>query len=74
MMGAPLSIRQFASIVFPSGVRDGRLLMLKAYFDDAGTHASAPVVVMGGLVGTVEQWDALECGATIRMRIPRQSG
>ncbi len=34
--------------------------MLRAYFDDAGTHSGAPVVVMGGLVGTVEQWEGLE--------------
>ena len=34
--------------------------MLKAYFDDAGTHKGAPVAVMGGLIGTVEQWDELE--------------
>jgi hypothetical protein len=34
--------------------------MLKAYFDDAGTHASAPVAVMGGLIGTVAQWERLE--------------
>ena len=34
--------------------------MLKAYFDDAGTHNGAPIAVMGGLIGTVEQWDELE--------------
>ena len=34
--------------------------MLKAYFEDAGTHDGAPVAVMGGLIGTVEQWDELE--------------
>ncbi len=34
--------------------------MLRAYFDDAGSHAGAPVVVVGGLVGTVDQWESLE--------------
>lgn len=34
--------------------------MLKAYFDDAGTHAGAPVVVLGGLIGTVAQLEILE--------------
>jgi hypothetical protein len=34
--------------------------MLKAYFDDAGTHAGAPVAVMGGLIGTVTEWGQLE--------------
>jgi hypothetical protein len=31
--------------------------VLGAFFDDSGTHASAPVIVMGGLLGTEEQWD-----------------
>jgi hypothetical protein len=34
--------------------------MLKAYFDDAGTHAASPAVVLGGLIGTVDQWERLE--------------
>jgi hypothetical protein len=38
----------------------GMLIMLRAYFDDAGTHRSAPVVVLGGLIGTVGQWEQLE--------------
>jgi hypothetical protein len=29
---------------------------LAAYFDDSGTHSSSPVVVVGGLLGTEEQW------------------
>ena len=31
--------------------------MLRAYFDDSGTHADSRVVVTGGLIGTDEQWD-----------------
>jgi hypothetical protein len=34
--------------------------MLKAYFDDAGTHGGSPVSVIGGLIGTVDQWSKLE--------------
>ena len=30
--------------------------MLRAYFDDSGTHADSRVVVIGGLIGTDEQW------------------
>jgi hypothetical protein len=32
-------------------------VVLGAFFDDSGTHASAPVIVMGGLLGTEQQWD-----------------
>jgi len=34
--------------------------MLGAFFDDSGTHSTSPVVAMGGLLGTDEQWDAFE--------------
>ena len=30
--------------------------MLKAYFDDSGTHAESKITVVGGLVGTEAQW------------------
>lgn len=34
--------------------------MLRAYFDDSGTHARSPVVVVGGLVGSVADWERFE--------------
>jgi hypothetical protein len=34
------------------------IAVLGAFFDDSGTHASPRVVVIGGLLGTDEQWDA----------------
>ena len=39
---------------------DGWILMLEAYLDDSGTHQKAPVVVIGGLIGPTQHWDALE--------------
>lgn len=30
--------------------------MLRAYFDDSGTHADAPVIAVGGVIGTDDQW------------------
>jgi hypothetical protein len=34
--------------------------MLRAYFDDSGTHADSEVVAVGGLVGNVAQWMQFE--------------
>ena len=34
--------------------------MLRAYFDDSGTHVGSPVVVLGGLLGRTENWGKLE--------------
>jgi hypothetical protein len=34
--------------------------MLRAYFDDSGTHSESSVTVMGGLVGSVAQWKQFE--------------
>jgi hypothetical protein len=34
--------------------------MLGAFFDDSGTHSTSPVVAIGGLLGTEEQWNAFE--------------
>ena len=34
--------------------------MLRAYFDDSGTHKESPVVVLGGLLGLPEDWEKLE--------------
>jgi hypothetical protein len=39
---------------------EGLLLILRAYFDDSGTHSGSDVAVMGGLIGTSEQWERFE--------------
>ena len=43
-------------------VRPDRLYMaMKGFFDESGTHgAESPVVIVGGFLATVEQWDAYE--------------
>lgn len=59
--GAPLAL--FPSSIFAralSGYDPNRrmIVVLAAFFDDSGTHASSPVVSMGGLLGTEKQWNA----------------
>ena len=44
--------------------------MLRAYFDDSGTHANSSVVVMGGLIGTVQQWERFERAWAARLADP----
>jgi hypothetical protein len=36
------------------------LALLRAYFDDAGTHRRSEVTSIGGLIGTAEAWTELE--------------
>jgi hypothetical protein len=45
-------------------------MILRAYFDDAGTHLNSDVVVMGGLVGTFAQWEKFEREWAARLADP----
>lgn len=63
-----LSIRELAGIAFPNG--EGLLLMLRGYFDDSGTHLGSEVVVCGGLVGTVAQWEGFERAWAAKLAAP----
>jgi hypothetical protein len=42
--------------LLPDFERARIILMLAAYFDDAGTHDASEMVVWGGFVGTASQW------------------
>lgn len=69
-MSARLSITELAEIVLPYGAREGLFLMLRAYFDDSGTHSSSRVVVIGGLVGTEDQWRGFEAAWAAKLADP----
>ena len=38
------------------------VLVLRAYFDDSGTHNGSPACVWGGFMGHVDEWDEIEDG------------
>lgn len=65
-----ISATQLAEAYLPYGRRAGWLCMLRAYFDDSGTHASAPVVVIGGLLGLSDDWRAVEAQWIEKLRDP----
>jgi hypothetical protein len=52
------------------GSREGLLIMLRAYFDDSGTHKNSEVVVIGGLIGTCAQWDGFEAQWAAKLAEP----
>jgi hypothetical protein len=56
--------RKGAIILLPNAVVPRRigetLAMIRAYFDDSGTHGSSGVVVMAGIVGTESEIDSLD--------------
>jgi hypothetical protein len=45
-------------------------MLIRAYFDDAGTHASSEVVVLGGLLGSVDQWTQFETAWAAKLADP----
>lgn len=54
------SIMDFAQAILGRLLNGSLVGVLAAYFDDSGTHAGAPVVAIGGLLGTAEQWREFE--------------
>lgn len=55
-----VALEALARGVFPYGQQNRRILVLRAYLDDSGTHASSPVIVMGGLMAHEDDWAQIE--------------
>jgi hypothetical protein len=67
MSGASIS----AVLRMAYGRGSGRFIaVLGAFFDDSGTHADSSAVVIGGLLGTEEQWDMFEAAWNARLADP----
>lgn len=58
MSSAPIRIIIDAISSYPRRRRD--VCVLKAYFDDSGTHLDSDVVVMGGVIAPLEDWESYE--------------
>lgn len=52
------AFREMIRTFLPDG--KGVMALLRAYFDDSGTHKGSPVVVFGGLIGTDIQWESFD--------------
>ena len=57
-------VRRLAGVIFPRGARNGLIVMLAetdlaGYFDESGTGLHEKIMVVGGFVGRVSQWDKL---------------
>jgi hypothetical protein len=46
------------------------MVILRAYFDDAGTHDRSDVTALGGLIGSAEQWDKFESAWAAKLSEP----
>lgn len=55
-----ISVTAVARMMFGRAAQGRMIAVLGAFFDDSGTHPSSPVVAIGGLLGTEEQWDSFE--------------
>jgi hypothetical protein len=63
------SIRAIIRMAYGRG--SGRFIgVLGAFFDDSGTHSDSTLTVIGGLLGTEEQWDVFEAAWNGRLADP----
>jgi hypothetical protein len=52
-------VRGLVALLSPSAAESG-LAMLRAYFDDSGTHGDSKVVVVAGIIGTESELESLD--------------
>jgi hypothetical protein len=52
--------RELISAIHPAGSRRKATVVLKAYFDDSGSHDQAKITSMGGFIGDVDMWEQFD--------------
>jgi hypothetical protein len=53
-------IGRLAHCLYPLDPSGRYFVVFAAYYDESGTHDGSPITVLGGLVGSVDQWAGLE--------------
>lgn len=56
----PIPIAELAAVLHGSSSKNRGMALLKAYFDESGTHAGSPVIVIAGLIAPIEAWIDIE--------------
>lgn len=71
-MTGMISITAIVRLAFGPATKEKQIAVIGAFFDDSGTHAGAPLIVIGGVIGTGEQWDdfASRWEALLRSPLP----
>jgi uncharacterized protein DUF3800 len=60
-MSAHLRIADLADVLHKRGNRWKVMALLRAFFDESGTHDCARITGVCGYIGPASQWDALQC-------------
>lgn len=64
----PFSVAETCEASFPYFVRRRLVVVLKAYFDESGTHSAARVLAVVGLIHAPSKWQPFERAWRARMR------
>lgn len=56
----PIPIAELAAALYGPSSKYRGMALLKAYFDESGTHAGSPIVLIAGLIAPIETWIDIE--------------
>ena len=73
-MRGHVPIAEIADWLHPAPVRFKAMALLKAYFDESGTHAESPVTAIAGFVGTKDAWRSVEADMLAALKLFEDKG